>query len=60
MCDVIGIAQYLALKSKMAAMYFALFLKFKAFSRRFAFENGENRNKTDLVTQMLLNTGNLN
>ena len=30
-CDVIGIAQYHFLKSKMAAMYFALFQNLKLF-----------------------------
>ena len=30
-CDAIGIAQYHFLKSKMAAMYFALYQKFKLF-----------------------------
>ena len=30
-CDVIGIAQYHFLKSKMAAMYFALYQNFKLF-----------------------------
>ena len=31
-CDVIGIAQYLVLKSKTAAMYFALCQNLKLFS----------------------------
>ena len=30
-CDIIGIAQYHFLKSKMAAMYFALYQAFKLF-----------------------------
>ena len=30
-CDVIGIAQYHILKSKMAAMYFALYQNLKLF-----------------------------
>ena len=30
-CDVIGVAQYHFLKSKMAAMYFALYQNFKLF-----------------------------
>ena len=32
-CDVIGIAQYHFLKSKMAAMYFALYRNFKLYTR---------------------------
>ena len=30
-CDVIGVAQYHFIKSKMAAMYFALYQNFKLF-----------------------------
>ena len=55
-CDVIGIAQYHFLKSKMAAMYFALYQKF--FSQ-FVLENVRNRTKMVLVTLIALNTTNL-
>ena len=55
-CDVIGIAQYHFLKSKMAAMYFALYQNF--FSQ-FVLENVRNRTKMALVTLIALNTTNL-
>ena len=55
-CDVIGIAQYHFLKSKMAAMYFALYQNF--FSQ-FVLENVRNRTKMVLVTLIALNTTNL-
>ena len=58
-CDVIGIVQYHFLKSKMAAMYFALLSKLKAFLSQCAFENVENRTKTVLVILVALNTRNL-
>ena len=58
-CDGIAIAQYHFLKSKMAAMYLALFLKFKAFFSPFVLENVRNRTKTILVTLIALNTRNL-
>ena len=57
-CDVLGIAQYHFLKSKMAAMYFALYRNFKRFSQ-FVLENVGNRTKTVLVTLIALNTRNL-
>ena len=57
-CDVIGIAQYHFFKSKMAAMYFALYRNFKLFSQ-FVLENVRNRTKTVLVTLIALNTRNL-
>ena len=57
-CDVIGIAQYHFLKSKMAAMFFALYRNFKLFSQ-FVLENVGNRTKTVLVTLIALNTRNL-
>ena len=41
-CDVIGIAQCHFLKSKMAAMYFALYRNFKLFLVK------QNRTKTEL------------
>ena len=54
-CDVIGIAQYHFLKSKMVTMYFALYQNFKLF----LLENVRNRTKTVLVTLIALNTRNL-
>ena len=56
--DVIGIAQYHFLKSKMAAMYFALYQILSFFSQ-FVLENVRNRTKTVLVTLIALNTRNL-
>ena len=56
-CDVICIAQYHFLKSKMAAMYFALYQNFKLFLVNL--ENVRNRTKTVLVTLIALNTRNL-
>ena len=58
-CDVIDVAQYFLLKSKMAAKYFALCQNLKLFPSRFAFENDGNRTKTDLVTLTLLNARDL-
>ena len=58
-CDVIGIAQYHFLKSKKAAMYFALYQNFKLFFSQFVLENVRNRTKTVLVTLIALNTRNL-
>ena len=43
----------------MAANFFALCQKLKLFLGRFAFENGGNRTKTDLVTLIALNTNDL-
>ena len=57
--DVISIAQYHFLKSKMAVMYFALYQNFKAFFSQFVLENVRNRTKTVLVTLIALNTRNL-
>ena len=54
-CDVKGIAQYHFLKSKMAAMYFALYQNFKLFFSQFVLENVRNRTKTVLVTPIALN-----
>ena len=54
-CDVKGIAQYHFLKSKMAAMYFALYQSFKLFFSQFVLENVRNRTKTVLVTPIALN-----
>ena len=59
-CDVIDIAQYYSLKSRMAAMYFALCQNLKSsFLCQFAFENIQNRTKTVLVLLTALNTKNL-
>ena len=58
-CDVIGIVQYHFLKSKMAAMYFALYRNFKHFFSQFVLENVRNRSETVLVTLIALNTRNL-
>ena len=58
-CDVIGVAQYHFLKSKMAAMCFALYQNFKLFFIQFVLENVRNRTKTGLVTLIALNTRNL-
>ena len=49
-CDVIGIAQYHFLRSKMAAMYFALYQNFKLFFSQFVLENVRNRSTMVLVT----------
>ena len=57
--DVIGIAQYHFLKSKMAALYFALYQNFKLFFSQFVLENVRKRTKTILVTLIALNTRNL-
>ena len=57
--DVIGIVQYHFLKSKMAALYFALYQNFKLFFSQFVLENVRNRTKTILVTLIALNTRNL-
>ena len=58
-CDVIGIAQYHFLKSKMVAMYFALCQNLKTFCSQIIFENVRNRTKTVLVTLIALGTRNL-
>ena len=58
-CDVIGIAQYHFLRSKMAAMYFALYQNFKLFFSQFVLENVRNRSTMVLVTLIALNTRNL-
>ena len=58
-CDVIGIAQYHFLKSKMVAMYFALYQNFKLIFIKFFLKNVRNRTKTVLVTLTALNTRNL-
>ena len=58
-CDVIGIAQYYFLKSKMAAMYFCTMSKFKSFLSQFTLENAGNRTKAVLVTLIALNKSNL-
>ena len=58
-CDVKSIAQYHFLKSKMAAMYFAIYRNFKLFFSQFVLENVRNRTKTVLVTLLALNTRNL-
>ena len=57
--DIIGITQYHFLKSKMAAMYFALYQNFKLFFSQFVLENVRNRTKTVLVTLIALRTRNL-
>ena len=59
-CDVIGIAEYSFLKSKMTAMYFALYQNLKLFIfSQFVLENVRNRTKTVWVTLIALNTMNL-
>ena len=59
-CDVIGIVQYHFLKSKMAAIYFALYQNLKLFLVNLYWnENVRNRTKTVLVTLIALNTRNL-
>ena len=58
-CDVIGIAQYHFLKSKMAAMYFALYQNLKLFLVNLYWKTFRNRTKTVLVTLIVLNTSNL-
>ena len=58
-CDVIGIAQYHFLKSKMAAMHFAIYQNLKLFFWQFVLENVRNRAETVLVTLIALNTRNL-
>ena len=58
-CDVIGIAQYHFLKSKMAAMYFALCQNLKLFLVNLYWKTFRNRTKTVLVTLIVLNTSNL-
>ena len=56
-CDIRGFAQNHILKSKMAAMYFALCQSLK-FSQ-IAFENVQNRIKTVLWTLIALNITNM-
>ena len=58
-CDVIGIAQYHFLKSKMAAMYFALYRNFKLFLVNLYWKMLETELKTVLVTLIALNTRNV-
>ena len=58
-CDVVGIAQYHFLKSKMVAMYFALYQNLKLSFSQFVLENNRNRTKMVLVTLIALNTRNL-
>ena len=58
-CDIIGIAQYHFLKSKMAAMYFALYQNLNLFFGQFVLENVRNRTKTVLVILIALNTRDL-
>ena len=55
-CDIIGIVQYHFLKSKMAAINFALYQNLKLFFSQFVLENVTNRTKTVLVTLIALNT----
>ena len=60
-CDVIGKSQYHVLKSKMAAMYFALCQNLRLFLVNLHLKiNVESRAKTVLVTLLALNTRNLN
>ena len=56
--DVIGIAQYHSLKSKIAFMYFALYQNLKAFFSQFVLENVRNRTKMVLATLIALTTKN--
>ena len=56
--DVIGIAQYHFLKSKMAPTYLH-FIKILSFFSPFLLENVRNRTKTVLVTLIALNTWHL-
>ena len=60
-CDVIGIAQYHFLKSKMAAMYFALYQNLKLFLVNSYWKTLETKLKRFqvLVTLIALNTRNL-
>ena len=58
--DVIGIAQYYFLKSKMAAMYFASYQNLKHFLVNLYWKkNVRNRTEPVLVTLIALNTRNL-
>ena len=57
-CDVIDIAQCHFFKSKMAAMYFALYQNLKLFFSQFVLENVRNRTKTVLVTLIAFSTRN--
>ena len=57
-CDVIGIAQYHFLKSKIAAMSFALYRNFKPFLVNLYWKTLETT-ETVLVTLIALNTRNL-
>ena len=59
-CDVIGIAQYHFLKSKMAAIYFALYQNLKLFFVNLYWKTFETDLKTVLVALIVLNTRNLN
>ena len=58
-CDVIDIAQYHFLKSKMAAMYFALYQNLKLFLVNLYWKTLETELKRFLVTLIALNTRNL-
>ena len=58
-CDVIGIAQYQFLKSKMAAMYFALYQNLKLFLVNLYWKTLETELKRFFVTLIVLNTRNL-
>ena len=58
-CDVIGIAQYHFLKSKMPAMYFALYQNLKLFLVNLYWKTLETELKRFLVTLIALNTRNL-
>ena len=57
-CDVIGIAQYHFLKSKIAAMNFALYRNFNLFLVNLYWKTLETT-ETVLVTLIALNTRNL-
>ena len=57
-CDVIGIAQYHFLKSKIAAMNFALYQNFKLFLVNLYWKTIETTEMV-LVTLIALNTRNL-
>ena len=58
-CDVIGIAQYHFLKSKMAAMYFPLCQNLKLFLVNLHLKTLKAELKQFLVTLLALNTRNL-
>ena len=58
-CDVIGIAQYHFLKSKMAVMYFALYRNFNLFLVNLYWKTLKTELKRFYVTLTALNTRNL-